>query len=53
MVQNGCKDAVTEISSHGIDQKRVHDLNLDVAVFLNLTQDHMIIISLWSPITSC
>ena len=41
MVQNGCKDAVMEISSHGIDQKRVYDLNLDVAVFLNLTQDHM------------
>ena len=41
MVQNGCNDAVMEISSHGIDQKRVHDLNLDVAVFLNLTQDHM------------
>ena len=41
MVQNGCKDAVMEISSHGIDQKRVHGLNLDVAVFLNLTQDHM------------
>ncbi|MEC7487620.1 MAG: UDP-N-acetylmuramoyl-L-alanyl-D-glutamate--2,6-diaminopimelate ligase [Verrucomicrobiota bacterium] len=41
MVQNGCKDAVMEISSHGIDQKRVHDLNIDIAVFLNLTQDHM------------
>ena len=41
MVQNRCKDAVMEISSHGIDQKRVYDLNLDIAVFLNLTQDHM------------
>lgn len=41
MIQNDCSEAVMEISSHGIDQKRVHGLNLDVAVFLNLTQDHI------------
>ena len=41
MVTNGCEEAVMEISSHGIDQKRVHGLDLDVAVFLNLTQDHI------------
>jgi UDP-N-acetylmuramoyl-L-alanyl-D-glutamate--2,6-diaminopimelate ligase len=41
MVSNGCEEAVMEISSHGIDQKRVHGLDLDVAVFLNLTQDHI------------
>ncbi len=41
MVANGCEEAVMEISSHGIDQKRVHGLDLDVAVFLNLTQDHI------------
>jgi UDP-N-acetylmuramoyl-L-alanyl-D-glutamate--2,6-diaminopimelate ligase len=41
MVDNGCQEAVMEISSHGIDQKRVHGLDLDVAVFLNLTQDHI------------
>ena len=37
----GCSHTTMEISSHGIDQKRVHGLHLDVAVFLNLTQDHI------------
>ncbi len=41
MVDNGCEEAVIEISSHGIDQKRVHGLNLEIAAFLNLTQDHI------------
>ena len=41
MVVNGCQQAVMEISSHGIDQKRVHGLHLQVAAFLNLTQDHI------------
>ncbi|MGK0176982.1 MAG: UDP-N-acetylmuramoyl-L-alanyl-D-glutamate--2,6-diaminopimelate ligase, partial [Lentimonas sp.] len=41
MVENGCKKAVMEISSHGIHQKRSYGLALDVAVFLNLTQDHI------------
>lgn len=41
MVDNGCKEAVMEISSHGIVQQRTYGLNLDVAVFLNLTQDHI------------
>ncbi len=41
MVANQCRDAVMEISSHGIDQKRVYGLDLDVAAFLNLTQDHI------------
>ena len=41
MVENGCKRAVLEISSHGIHQKRSYGLKLDVAAFLNLTQDHI------------
>lgn len=41
MVGNGCKKAVMEISSHGIHQKRSYGLALDVAAFLNLTQDHI------------
>lgn len=36
-----CSHAVMETSSHGINQKRVYGLHLDVAVFLNLTQDHI------------
>lgn len=41
MVDNNCCDAVMEISSHGIDQKRTFGVDVDVAAFLNLTQDHI------------
>ena len=37
----GCTEGVMEVSSHGIDQDRVNGLNLAVAAFLNLTQDHL------------
>ncbi len=37
----GCHHAVMEISSHGIDQHRVNGLELGVAVFTNLTRDHL------------
>jgi len=37
----GCDHAVMEVSSHGIDQQRVQGLQLDVAVFTNLTRDHL------------
>lgn len=37
----GCVDAVMEVSSHAIDQQRVQGLELDVAVFTNLTRDHL------------
>lgn len=37
----GAEAAVFEISSHAIVQKRAHNINLDVAVFTNLTQDHL------------
>ncbi len=41
MVDAGCEEAVMEVSSHGIDQKRIAGLNVEVAAFLNLTQDHI------------
>lgn len=41
MVENQCSDAVMEVSSHGIDQKRTYGLSVDVAAFLNLTRDHI------------
>ncbi len=35
---NGC---VMEVSSHGLDQHRCHDIEFSGAVFTNLTQDHL------------
>jgi UDP-N-acetylmuramoyl-L-alanyl-D-glutamate--2,6-diaminopimelate ligase len=37
----GCRHAVMEVSSHGIDQQRVRGLHFDAAVFTNLTRDHL------------
>ncbi len=41
MINAGCESAVMEVSSHGIDQCRVQGMSFDLAVFLNLTQDHL------------
>ncbi|HVW20549.1 MAG TPA: UDP-N-acetylmuramoyl-L-alanyl-D-glutamate--2,6-diaminopimelate ligase [Opitutaceae bacterium] len=37
----GCRQAVMEVSSHGIDQQRVLGLGFAAAVFTNLTRDHL------------
>jgi UDP-N-acetylmuramoyl-L-alanyl-D-glutamate--2,6-diaminopimelate ligase len=37
----GCKHAVMEVSSHGIDQQRVRGMQFGAAVFTNLTRDHL------------
>ena len=37
----GCRNAVMEVSSHGIDQQRVRGLQFGAAVFTNLTRDHL------------
>jgi UDP-N-acetylmuramoyl-L-alanyl-D-glutamate--2,6-diaminopimelate ligase len=37
----GCRQAVMEVSSHGIDQQRVRGLQFSAAVFTNLTRDHL------------
>lgn len=41
MVHNGCKAVTMEVSSHALAQNRVKDLQFDVAVFTNLTLDHL------------
>ena len=40
-VQNGCKNAVLEVSSHALDQQRTAGLNFAVALFTNLASDHL------------
>jgi len=37
----GATELVTEVSSHALDQGRAAGVNFDVAVFTNLTQDHL------------
>ena len=41
MVTAGCKYCVMEVSSHSLELHRVDFLDFDVAVFTNLTSDHM------------
>jgi len=41
MVRAGCQACVMEVSSHALEQKRVLDVEFDVAIFTNLTHDHL------------
>ena len=41
MVEEGCRFAAMEVSSHAADQKRIAGLDFDGAVFTNLTRDHL------------
>lgn len=41
MVNAGCEYAVMEVSSQGLDQKRVFGCQYKVGIFTNLTQDHL------------
>ncbi len=41
MMRADCQACVMEVSSHALEQKRVCGVEFDVAVFTNLTQDHL------------
>lgn len=41
MIKANMKAAALEISSQGLDQHRVDALNFDIAIFTNLTHDHL------------
>lgn len=41
MVEEGCDYVFMEVSSHALDQDRVFGIDFDVAVFTNLTHDHL------------
>jgi UDP-N-acetylmuramoyl-L-alanyl-D-glutamate--2,6-diaminopimelate ligase len=41
MVNEGCKYAVIEVTSHAITQSRVYGINFDIAVITNVTPDHI------------
>ena len=41
MVKKGCTHCFMEVSSHAIHQNRIAGLQFDVAVFTNITHDHL------------
>src|SRR6185369_15450366 len=41
LADRGVKTIAMEVSSHSLDQRRVDGLEFDVAVFTNLTRDHL------------
>jgi len=41
MVLKGCESVAFEVSSHGLDQGRVDEIEFDVGIFTNLYPDHL------------
>lgn len=41
MAHQGCRSAVMEVTSHALDQHRVDCIDFDIAIFTNLTLDHL------------
>lgn len=41
MVLQGCSSAIMEVSSHALEQGRVDNITFDIALFTNLTPEHL------------
>ena len=41
LVDTGVRSVAMEVSSHSLDQRRIDGIEFDVAVFTNLTRDHL------------
>jgi UDP-N-acetylmuramoyl-L-alanyl-D-glutamate--2,6-diaminopimelate ligase len=41
MVMHGSRSAVMEVASHALDQGRIDKIDFDIAIFSNLTLDHL------------
>ncbi|MCK8823678.1 UDP-N-acetylmuramoyl-L-alanyl-D-glutamate--2,6-diaminopimelate ligase [Fuchsiella alkaliacetigena] len=41
MVEEGVTHVVMEVSSHALSLKRVNQIDFDIAIFTNITQDHL------------
>ena len=41
LAENKVRNVILEASSHGLDQKRLDNLNINIGIFTNLSQDHL------------
>ena len=41
MILNNLKSCVMEVSSHSLIQRRTYEIDFDIAIFTNLTRDHL------------
>jgi UDP-N-acetylmuramoyl-L-alanyl-D-glutamate--2,6-diaminopimelate ligase len=41
MIEQSCKAACLEVSSHGVHQRRIDEISFDIALFTNLFPDHL------------